>query len=362
MAKFKLDIGDTLKESLLFWVTRYLLYKATTLSNAKADKEFLQQALVRLRPTPSSFEELITVAREVQKAGVGVYTLFYPAWLWARENENNPDFTSLKDIDEESVMHWLSVATSSKSDATKRNYKVALQDFFNYLSRYNEDKFYFDIDLSKWQRNLPNALKKTPAYLTEEEIAKFLKNLDKYVVYKRGKGNKIDPYSTALHRAIFKLALASGMRVSEIIELSKKDVSIDENNDLILFSIKRAKGNKYRTVVTPYSQGMFALKQEFQAYFAIANCKEYLFCSKNGKKIHRKTLDLALKRYLVQLGIKKEKMGMHLLRHSHATFFYSKTKDPVLLQERLGHSDMQTTKKYIHIDQEKHKKGADVLR
>jgi len=45
MAKFQLNIGDNIKESLLFWLTRYLIYKATTLNNSKADKEALQKKI-----------------------------------------------------------------------------------------------------------------------------------------------------------------------------------------------------------------------------------------------------------------------------------------------------------------------------
>ena len=361
MAKFKLDIGDTLQESLLFWLTRYLIYKATTLNNSKADKEALQEALVKTRPTPNSFKELIDIAREVQKAGVGVYTLFYPVWLWAKENAQNPDFMSLKDIDEESVIQWLSIATSSKSDATKRNYKVALQDFFNYLSRHNADKYYFDIDLSKWQKSLKNSLRKPPAFLSDKEVDRFLNNLNSFVVQKRGK-KELDAYATTLYRLIFKFALASGMRVSEIINLKTRDIQIDKDEDIVIINIKNAKGNKYRTIVIPYSQGKFAIKIELDAYLEQRKCKEYMFCGKQGNKLLGRTLNSALKRYLMQLGIKKEKMGMHLLRHTHATYFYGKTKDPVLLQERLGHSDPQTTRRYIHLDDEKIKKSVGALR
>jgi len=363
MAKFQLNIGDTLKESLLFWLTRYLIYKATTLNNSKADKEALQEALAKTRPTPTDFDELLQIAKNIQKAGVGVYTLFYPVWLFAKENSQNPDFERMEDIDEDSVMRWLSIATSSKSDATKQNYKTALQDFFNYLSRHNADKYHFDIDLSKWQRNLKNSLQKPPAFLNDKEVDRFLDNLDSFVVHKRGKEEN-DAYATALYRLILKLALASGMRVSEIINLKPKDIRIDKESDIVVISVKNSKGNKYRTIVVPYSKGKFAIKKELDAYLEQRKCKEkeYLFCNKRGEKLSRRTLNAVLERYLAQLGIKKEKMGMHLLRHTHATYFYGKTKDPVLLQERLGHSDPQTTRRYIHLDDEKIRKSVGVLR
>ena len=365
MAKFNLNIGDNLRESLLFWLTRYLTYKAITLNNSKADKEALQLALDKTRPTPQSFEALVKIAREVNKAGVGVYTLFYPTWLWSKENANSPDFTSLKDIDEEALMQWLSIATSSKSEATKKTYRTALQDFFNYISKHNEDKYYFDIDLSKWQRNIKNALQKPPAFLTDEEVEKFLNNLDNFVVNIPRK-DEINKNTTALYRFMFKLALASGLRVSELVNLKTKEFEINSKEDIVTIRVLNSKGNKSRIVVVPYSIGKLAIKKEFNEYLKLRSCqkecKEYIFCSNKGKCLHRYTPDKVLKQYLLQLGIKKEKMGMHLLRHTHATYFYSRTKDPVLLQERLGHSDPQTTRRYIHLEDEKVRKSVEAMR
>lgn len=365
MAKFNLNIGDNLQESLLFWLTRYLTYKAITLNNSKADKEALQLALNKTRPTPNNFEALVKIAREVNKAGVGVYTLFYPVWLWSKENANNPDFMSLKDIDEEALMQWLSVATSSKSESTKKIYRTALQDFFNYLSKHNEDKYYFDMDLSKWQRNIENALQKPPAFLTDDEVEKFLNNLNSFVV-KIPKKEEMDKNKTALYRLMVKLALASGLRVSELVNLKIKELEINKDEDIITIRVLNSKGNKNRLVVVPYSVGKLAIKKELDEYFNYRNCKkeckEYLFCDSKGKCLHRYTPDKILKQYLLQIGIKKEKMGMHLLRHTHATYFYSRTKDPVLLQERLGHSDPQTTRRYIHLEEDKVRKSVEAMR
>jgi len=365
MAKFNLNIADNIKESLLFWLTRYLIYKTITLNNTKADKKALQFALDKTRPTPQSFDALLEIAREINKAGVGVYTLFYPVWLWSKENANNPDFISLKDIDEEVLMQWLSVATSSKSEATKKTYKTALQDFFNYLSKHNKDKYYFDIDLSKWQKNIKNALQKPPAFLTSDEVNKFLENLDSFIV-KVPKKEEIDKNKTALYRLMFKLALASGLRVSELVNLKTKELEVNQEEDIITIRVLNAKGNKSRMVVVPYSIGKLAIKKELDDYMNYRICKKeckgYLFCDGKGKCLHRYTPDKILKQYLLQIGIKKEKMGMHLLRHTHATYFYSRTKDPVLLQERLGHSDPQTTRRYIHLEDEKIKKSVEAMR
>lgn len=365
MAKFTLNIGDDIQESFIFWLTRYLLYKTITLDNSKADKNILQEALKKTQPIPSSFDELIIIAREIKKAGIGIYTLFYPVWLFASENKHNSNYTSLEDIDEESVIQWLSVATSSKSEATKKIYRTALQDFFSYLSRHNENNHHFDMDLSKWQRSLKNALSKPPAFLSEDETDRFISGLDSLILYKQKK-DEVNTVSTLMYRLLFKLALASGLRVSELVNLKIKDIEIDEESDTAVLAVLNSKGNKSRSVVIPYSNGKFAIKSELDCYMEVRDCheefKEYLFCGNKGKKLQRYTPDKILRNYLVQIGIKKEKMGMHLLRHTHASLFYSKTVDPVLLQDRLGHGDPQTTRRYIHLEEEKVRKSADAMR
>ncbi len=365
MAKFTLNIGEDIKESFLFWLTRYLLYKTTTLDNSKADKELLQEAIRKTRPTPQDLSDLLEIARDIKKSGIGIYTLFHPVWLFVKENSGNANFTQLEDIDEESVIQWLSIATSSKSEATKKTYRTALQDFFNYLSRYNDNNHHFDMDLSKWQKNLKNALNKPPAFLSEDEVDLFIDGLYELVLHKQKK-DEVNVVATSMYRLLFKLALASGLRVSELVNLKMKDMDIDSSSDTITISVLNSKGNKSRFVVVPYSKGRLAIKCELDDYLEVRDCsdecKEYLFCGNKGKKLQRYTPDKVLRAYLAQIGIKKEKMGMHLLRHTHASLFYSKTIDPVLLQDRLGHSDPQTTRRYIHLEEEKVRKSADAMR
>lgn len=366
MAKFALNIGDDIQESFIFWLTRYLLYKTTTLGNSKADKESLQKALEMLQPTPLNLEDVLNAARAVNKAGISVYTLFYPSWLFAKDNCNSLLYKDMKDIDEENVMQWLSVATSSKSESTKKTYRTALQDFFNYLSRYNADNYHFDMDLSKWQRNLKNAIQKPPAFLTDKEVEKFLEGLYDFVIYNNSNNKKINVHKTAMYRFIFKLALASGLRVSEIVNLKMKDFEINPEEDIIVIKVLNSKGNKNRLVVIPYSLGKLSIKRELDDYMEVRQCGnecfDRLLCNEKKRCLTRYAPDKVIKLYMAQLGIKKEKMGMHLLRHTHASYFYSKTKDPVLLQERLGHSDPQTTRRYIHLEDEKVKKSVDAMR
>lgn len=64
---------------------------------------------------------------------------------------------------------------------------------------------------------------------------------------------------------------------------------------------------------------------------------------------------------LITAGIRKEKNGAHMLRHSFATLLYQKHHDLILVQEALGHADINTSRIYTHFDKEKLKRTMDIF-
>ncbi|EJC01403.1 phage integrase family protein [Helicobacter pylori Hp P-4d] len=64
---------------------------------------------------------------------------------------------------------------------------------------------------------------------------------------------------------------------------------------------------------------------------------------------------------LSNIDVKSYGLGLHLFRHSFATFIYDETQDLVLTSRALGHSSLLSTKIYIHTTQEHNKKTALVL-
>ncbi len=365
MVKFPLSPSNNIYDTLLFWLKKYLKFKLMTLSNEKANEKDLQKAFLEIEKV-KTFDEVDDIARKLKKQ-VPIYTYYYPIskflqWL------SNGIIDDIKDIDLETTLEWLTQATSSKSGATKINYKNALINFFEFLSKNNADKYNFDIDLRAWQKNLANLTTKKPDYLSEEEIEKFLNVLEnhKFIAY----ANKKDTFLKALYSLVIKFALFGGLRISEIANLTLDDLHINKDLDVLEIYIRKSKNNKYRIVTIPYSQGRFAIKKDLDFYLEerqkqLSKCpdmKKQLFFTNFCKKLSSPTLERVLSRLLKEAGIITDKKGMHLLRHTHASFFYKKTQDPVLLKERLGHSDIRTTMKYTHLDEEKIKKSADVMR
>jgi len=72
-------------------------------------------------------------------------------------------------------------------------------------------------------------------------------------------------------------------------------------------------------------------------------------------------IDRIIEKILMSAGIRKEKNGAHMLRHSFATLLYQKHTDLVLVQEALGHEDISTSRIYTHFEKNRLKKAADIM-
>ena len=150
----------------------------------------------------------------------------------------------------------------------------------------------------------------------------------------------IDVTSNIKHKLIIKLLYGCGFRVSEIINLKKKDVDFEES----LIKIKLAKGRKDRFVKIPSS-----IQEELLNYSKTINL-EYLFPSNRGGKLTTATIQAILKNAAKKAGIKK-RVYPHLLRHSFATHLLEQGTDLRIIQKLLGHSDIKTTQIYTQISQ-----------
>ncbi len=125
--RFPLDIDISTKESLLFWITRYIKYKTNTLSSRKVKNQMaIQNAITELNNSPTSIDELSTIVKDIRKAGIeGVKTFYIPvqkfySYMLAQ------NIGSLKEIDDEMVIDYLTSNTAGMSDASKKNYRNAM--------------------------------------------------------------------------------------------------------------------------------------------------------------------------------------------------------------------------------------------
>ncbi len=87
-----------------------------------------------------------------------------------------------------------------------------------------------------------------------------------------------------------------------------------------------------------------------------------LFVNRNGKALTQAYVSRIVEQILFRAGIRKQKNGAHMLRHTFATLLYKKQKDLVLVQEALGHANLNTSRIYTHFDNDKLKLAAQVAK
>ena len=147
-------------------------------------------------------------------------------------------------------------------------------------------------------------------------------------------------------KAALELMYATGMRVSEMVEITKEGVNLD-----VGFIKCRGKGDKERIVPIgrKAKEALVRYIDKVRPGLLKGRDDPHLFISRLGKKISRVSFWKMIKRYARSARIKKE-ITPHTLRHSFATHLLEKGADLRVVQEMLGHADIATTQLYTHID------------
>lgn len=176
---------------------------------------------------------------------------------------------------------------------------------------------------------------KIPMYLPEvldnKEIENFLKIPD-----------PLSPLGIR-NMAILETFYATGMRVSELVNLDVQSINLEEKYVRCF-----GKGDKERIIPL----GDYAV-ESLKKYLLVRDSfhpkdKEALFLNKKGERITRQGVWFIIKTYSKILGLPK-RVSPHTFRHSFATHLLSNGADIRIVQELLGHSDIATTQIYTHI-------------
>lgn len=149
-------------------------------------------------------------------------------------------------------------------------------------------------------------------------------------------------------RAMLELAYGAGLRVSEWIGMSVKDVMLEDSLVRVL-----GKGNKERLVPIGRSAiGAVAVYlRELRPVLERGSGKGILFLNGRGAPLSRMGAWKLVRKYVGMAGIEKP-VSPHTLRHSFATHLLEGGADLRAVQEMLGHADIATTQIYTHVDRE----------
>ncbi len=183
----------------------------------------------------------------------------------------------------------------------------------------------------------PKLKRKLPEVLSLEEINKLLMCID------------LSSMEGTRNRAIIETLYSSGLRVSELINLSIQNLFLD-----IGFIKVLGKGSKERLVPI----GRHAIKYINTYLNDYRNKKKikkgndgFVFLNRHGKKLTRNMIFIIVKNLSISIGMNK-KVSPHTFRHSFATHLVEGGADLRAVQEMLGHESITTTEVYTHLDRE----------
>jgi|FLOH01.1.fsa_nt_gi integrase/recombinase XerD len=239
--------------------------------------------------------------------------------------------TSPQKIREKNLRDWIhEFSKHNYSPLTLSRHFSALKGFFKYLVM----EGYITIDPSKILES-PRMAARLPKILSIEDIEKLFSVIP------------LDKPRGLRDRAFFELLYATGMRVSEICNLTIDKIFFDDALVQVI-----GKGNKERIVPmgeeSQYWLGKY-LNEGRENLKKRHLTNGIVFLNNRGLGLQRKGVWFLLKKYAHLAGIKKP-LSPHTFRHSFATHLLEGGADLRVVQELLGHSDLTTTQIYTHLD------------
>lgn len=234
---------------------------------------------------------------------------------------------------------WVVELVNKKVSTKSVNRKIAsLRAYFKFLKRE--------------QKISQNPIVKITSLKTTKKLPQFVD--EKSIQSLFGKAGFTNDFSGTLDRLLLEMFYATGMRLSELININNQD--IDNKN----FTIKvLGKRNKERLI--PYNQTLnLAIaeycekrNQEFGNLFN--NATSPLLVNAKGKKLYPKLVYRIVKKYLGIITT-LEQRSPHVLRHTFATHLLNNGADINAIKELLGHANLAATQVYTHNTIEKLKK------
>ena len=248
------------------------------------------------------------------------------------------------------------------SDKTILNYKMDLENFYNYINKKKTKKIDFDF-LQEYIENLSqkkystksiqrhisslksyfkflynkNYIKVNPAELlclpkNEMKLPNYLTIIDLEKIY------ELD--LSLRDKLIVELLYSTGIRLSELVNIKISDINFYDKTIKVL-----GKGNKERYVL--FGSVCSKLLKEY-----INNDNRvYLLLNKNGNKLSERGVEYIIEKIFKSVNI-HSKLTPHTLRHTFATHMLDNGCDLVTVQKLLGHSDLSTTSIYTHVSNE----------
>ena len=223
------------------------------------------------------------------------------------------------------------VESGAKPRSTARQLS-SFRRFFRYIMRegMRDSDPTADIEMPRIGRSLPQTL-------TEDEVDALLNapNTDEPLGHR--------------DRAMLELLYATGLRVSELINITQSQINFNQG-------VLRIVGKGDRERLIPLGEEAQRWMRDFidgpRMEILLERQTDYMFPTRRGDRMTRQAFWHIIKRYAQKANI-RSKMSPHSLRHAFATHLLNRGADLRVVQLLLGHSDLSTTQIYTHVARER---------
>lgn len=165
-------------------------------------------------------------------------------------------------------------------------------------------------------------------------------------------GRLIEVTPNHKHKTILRLLYSTGLRMGELVQLKAGDI----DSQRMVVRVRQGKGKKDR-----YTILSLLMLDQLRDYWRAYRPQTYLFEGMiRGQAISRRTVQQIFKNGLRRAGIRRE-VGVHVLRHCFATHLLDAGVDSLTLKHMMGHSNIATTARYIHVQNKLLKQVPDLL-
>ena len=247
------------------------------------------------------------------------------------------NISDIRDVTHPMIRSWLVHLMEEKISPRSVNRKLTtLKSFYKFLLR--EGK----VSINPMRKIIsPRTSKKLPSFVEKEKMAMLFETIN------FGAG-----FPALRDRLILEILYATGMRLSELINLKETDIDFHQSTLKVLGKRNKERlipfSNKFADLLKIYLQGkkIYLENAEFQR--SSGNLDDtWLIITDSGKKSYPRFIYRAVTKYLSQVTT-LQKISPHVLRHTFATHLLNNGAELNAVKELLGHANLSATQVYTH--------------
>jgi integrase/recombinase XerC len=250
--------------------------------------------------------------------------------------QNSYNTTEISEVTPVMIRSWFVALMENNISARSVNRKkTALKSFFKFQQKLGI------IEENPLTKVLsPKTSKRLPAFVEEDKMKDILDHFPS-----EGK----DEFSLLRDRLILEMFYATGMRLSELVNLKDTDVNLYDLQLKVL-----GKRNKERII--PFTGHLKTILEDYlmlkRNLYSTEDSKSWFFITSSGKKLYPRLVYGIVNHYL-GLITTQEKKSPHTLRHTFATHMLNHGANLNTIKEILGHANLSATQIYTHNSIEK---------